>query len=127
MKKRKIVTKNKNIIVRVSQREKDALSRMAKSKNISLSDFVRQAIHRRPVVNLRHTRKLFALLGMLSSEINRIGHNINQAVHALHLANKTGGISSGNVKRFNELFEAYLSKREELVKRLDRFYNNNSL
>ena len=123
MKKRKIVTRNKNIIVRVSQKEKEALSRMAKSKNISLSDSVRQAIHRRPVVNLRHTRKLFSLLEMLSSEINRIGHNINQAVHALHLANKTGGISSGDVKRFNELFEVYLSEREELVKRLDRFYN----
>lgn len=126
MKKKTIITRNKNIIVRVSQKEKDALSRMAKSKNISLSDSVRQAIHQRPVVNLRHTRKLFALLEMLSSEINRIGNNINQAVHALHLANKTGGISSGDVTRFNELFEAYLSKREELVKGLDRFYRDNT-
>lgn len=117
------IARNKNIIVRVSEKEKEALMRIAKSKGISTSDYIRQAVHKRPVVNLRHTRKLFGFMERLSAEVNRVGNNINQAVHAIHLSNKTGGCSAEDVKRFNELFEMYLSKREELVKGLDRFYN----
>ena len=123
MKKNSTISRNKNIIVRVSAKEKEALTRMAKSKGISLSDFVRQAIHRRPFVNLRQSRRLFNYLDIISTEINRIGNNINQAVHAIHLSNKTGSCSNSEVTRFNELFEKYLAKRDELVKGLDRFYN----
>lgn len=123
MRNKPVITRNCNILFRVSAKEKEALTRMAKAKSISVSDLIRSAVHRRPVTDMRYKRKLFNYLGIVSNELNRIGNNINQAVHAMHLANKTGGLCSGDIKRFNELFEAYLAKREELVKRLDRFYN----
>lgn len=123
MRKKPIITRNCNILFRVSAKEKEALTRMARVKSISVSDLIRSAVHRRPVTDMRYKRKLFNYLDIVSTELNRIGNNINQAVHAMHLANKTGGLYSGDIKRFNELFEAYLAKREELVKRLDRFYN----
>ena len=123
MKKRTVVTRNRNILVRVSDKEKEALAKMAKSKGMSLSDYIRSAVHRRPVVNLRSQRKLFYLLDRLATEINYVGNNINQAVHAIHLANLNHECATADVKRFNELFEKYMDKREELVKRLDTFYN----
>ncbi len=123
MRRKTVVNKNRNILVRVSGKEKEALMRMAKSKGISLSDYIRSAVHRRPVVNLRNQRKLFYLLDWLATEINYVGNNINQAVHAIHLANLNYECATEYVKRFNELFEKYMDKREELVKRLDRFYN----
>lgn len=123
MKKKAVVTRNKNIIVRVSEKEKNALSRMAKSNGISLSDYIRKAVHNRPAVNLRHTRKLLASLDRFSSEINRVGNNINQAIHAIHLANVNRNCCDDEVKYFNGLFKKYVCLREELIKRLDNFYN----
>ncbi len=123
MKRRTILTRNRSILVRVSDKEKEALTKMAKSKGVSLSDYIRSAVHKRPVVNLRNQRKLFYLLDRLATEINYLGNNINQSVNAIHLANLNGQCSTEDVKRFNELFDKYMVKREELVKRLDRFYN----
>ncbi|MGJ7030894.1 plasmid mobilization protein [Niabella hirudinis] len=92
--------------IRLRPSEKAMLLKKTEAANCSITEFVIQQVN-----NNRHMpgdRKTFITgLHLLSSEVHRIGVNINQVVHLMHQEKLTGHTHAGSLQKFNQLFGAY--------------------
>jgi MobC-like protein len=80
-------TREKKLSVRVSEEEHEAVARLAKAASMSVSNYGRkrllvETINQTtiPAINLDTYRTLVNL----KSELNAIGHNLNQVTKAMH-------------------------------------------
>ena len=68
---------------------------------------------------------LLKQLGVIGTEISRIGNNINQVTRQANRMNKTGKIHPGVFTEFNKLMTEYLKSRRDLVKAYRAIMKNN--
>ncbi len=81
-------SREKKLSVRVSEEEHEAVARLAKAASMSVSNYGRKRLLVEPInqttipaINLDTYRTLVNL----KSELNAIGHNLNQVTKAMHI------------------------------------------
>ena len=68
---------------------------------------------------------LLKQLGVIGTELSRIGNNINQVARQANRMNKTGKIHPSVFSEFNKLMTEYLKSRRDLVKAYRAIMKNN--
>lgn len=102
------------IKIRVKPSLKKALLESAKKNGITLTEFIIIRSGGGTIPDRVYDKAIFTSIASLTTELNRIGNNINQATTALHQINKNQKIDQGDFERFLSLLESYLQSREAL-------------
>ncbi len=102
------------IKIRVKPSHKKALLESAKKNGITLTEFIITRSRGGTIPDRVYDKTIFTSIASLTTELNRIGNNINQATTALHQINKNQKIEQGDFERFLSLLECYLQSREAL-------------
>lgn len=106
---------NERLYVRLTKKEKDKIKKLAERAGISsVKELVLSSVYRFPANNFRYKKQFVSQLQKLTYEINQIGNNINQTVHAIHLMNISGAIREDLIKELIAVLKQYQAKRDEL-------------
>jgi len=106
--------KNKNIIIRVSDKEKDVIKKKAKSLGVTISSYMISASLKRKVLTIVDKEAIL--------QLRYIGNNINQIAHVLNADSSLQRISLTLDK-----LEHNISELENLVKIIrDNYDSSNS-
>lgn len=99
--------------IRLRPSEKASLLKKAQAANCSITEFITDQVNN--CRQISGDRKTFITgLHLLSSEVHRIGVNINQVVHLMHQDKFTGGPYAASLQQFNHLLAAYLKLLDEV-------------
>lgn len=106
---------SQHLHVRIKPDDKAYIQNIIKQKGLSsITEFILSSIKNIPVDNKKQRLELITSIKALTVELNHIGHNINQAVTAIHIMNLRREFDPNHLQRFNELINTYLKKRDQL-------------
>ena len=108
------MAKDRTLVVRLGDSDKKMIRRLADEVGLTMTELVLAKCKGGAIRNKTEYNRYRASIHLLTREINAIGNNINQAVHAMHANNINGVPNDGELKKFNGLIEAYLHAHEEL-------------
>ncbi|HEV3252477.1 MAG TPA: hypothetical protein VGZ71_16065 [Puia sp.] len=106
--------KDKKLWIRLSDREKEKIKKIAKENGLSMTELVLLRCSGQIVVNKFDYNRYKASIHEVSREINAIGNNINQVTHAIHICNRKDISIHLQLKRFNELMNIYQESHAQL-------------
>jgi hypothetical protein len=105
---------------RCSEADKITIEQNAALLNMTITELVLARCKNIPVQDKEAARKIYQAMMALTSEMNYIGKNINQAVVAIHQLKFVGSSQFKRLDEFNTLFKEYLSKRDALSSTLEK-------
>ncbi len=106
---------DERLYVRVTKKEKEKIKKLAERSGISsIKELLLSSVYRIPVSDTRFKKKFVSELQKLIYEMNQIGNNINQCVHAIHLMNINGAISEELLHELVAVLKQYQARREAL-------------
>lgn len=100
--------------IRMRPSEKEKLLQKANEVKCSITEIVLAAINHKSNHVYGDRKTFIASLHLLSSEIHRIGVNINQVVHLMHQDKLTGHIHTTSLHQFNQLLKNYQQLLDEV-------------
>lgn len=98
---------------RCSKDDKKEIEQNAASLNMTLTELILTRCKNLPVRDKNMERKIYQAMMALTTEMNYIGKNINQAVVAIHQLKFANNYQIKSLDEFNALFKEYLSKRDD--------------
>lgn len=106
---------SQHLHIRIRPDDKAYIHKIVNQKGLdSITELILLSIKNVPIENKKYQREIIAAIKALTVELNHIGHNINQAVTAIHVMNLRHEFDPGHLQKFNELINTYLKKREQL-------------
>lgn len=105
---------------RCSEADKKTIEQNAALLNITITELVLARCKNLPVQNKEAAREIYQAMMVLTSEMNYIGKNINQAVVAIHKLKFVDTSQFRRLDEFNMLFKEYLDKRDALSSALEK-------
>ena len=124
MKRKKVITTH--ITCRIPAEKKQALLEMAKKNGIDLSELIRLRLDDLPVTNQKLKNEFFKLMIDMTTEMNKIGTNINQitAGYNKHLKFLEAEAACESIREFNRLFKIYQERIDRLYFHIDELIKN---
>ena len=108
------MSKDKVLVIRLEDSEKKLIRRLAKEDGFTMTELVLAKCKGEILRDKTEYSQYKASIHLLTQEINAIGNNINQAVHAMHVNNIQGKSNYAELKKFNELLGDYHQALAEL-------------
>ena len=103
------------LYLRLTKKEKEKIKNLAWRSGISsIKELVFSSVFKIPVSDSRYKKEFISELQKLTYEMNQIGNNINQCIHAIHLMNLNGTIREDLLKELVIVLKEYQSRREAL-------------
>jgi hypothetical protein len=106
--------KDKLLLIRLEDHEKQLIRRLARDNGLTITEYVLARCKGEIIRNKTDYNKYKAAIHLLTQELNAIGNNINQAVHAMHINNKLDISNKAELIKFNALHEQYHHLLNEL-------------
>lgn len=122
-KKKTSINRSEQLHIRLKPEEKKKLKLLAKERGLSLSDYIlRSAIQEYQLKSI--DPKKYAIMQGITTEMGKIGNNINQATHAIHIMRLDMRLGHEPVKVFNQLLKEYKEIQNNLSYQLEEFIKN---
>lgn len=99
---------------RCCEKDKLEIQNNAVSLGMTVTELIIKRCKDLPVRDRGMERKIYQAMMELTTEMNYIGKNINQAVVAIHNLKFVDGQQNERLDKFNALFKEYLSKRDHI-------------
>ena len=104
---------------RCCEKDKLEIQDNAASLGMTVTELIIKRCKDLPVRDRGMERKIYEAMMALTTEMNYIGKNINQAVVGIHQLKFVNDNQIKRLDEFNALFKEYLSKRDHLSAALD--------
>lgn len=121
MKKAAIPLSSERLEVRLTPAEKKYLRlKAAKAGYLSMADFIVASVKGITMHDSRYDKSICDMLDKVALELNKVGVNINQAVHAINIQRLTGTFNVENINAFTTIVEEFNEKQEMLFNLLKK-------
>lgn len=121
MKKKPTQTASERLEIRLTPKDKKLIRQKAEKAGYShLSEFLLGIIKNTKLHDSRWDKTIFTSVDRIAFELNKIGTNINQAAHAIHIMKLNASYTPSEIKNFNSLFSEYRGCQEELLEILKK-------
>jgi hypothetical protein len=104
----------KFINVRFTEDEYKEVAELEKQLGITKTHLIRMRILSGAKTTVINSKELIHHLDKVGAELGRIGNNINQLAKHANVLKLKGGLNSGIISDFNELFEEYIKVQKLL-------------
>ena len=99
---------------RCTENDKKEIEQNAALLSITVTELILTRCKNLPLRDKQAEREIYQAMMALTTEMNYIGKNINQAVVAMHKQKFIDRFQIECLNEFNALFKEYLSKRDRL-------------
>lgn len=113
---------NENVIFRLEPERKKELEKKAKNFGITVSELLRSV-----AIYGGYVKVDYSSLNLLSTELSRIGNNVNQIARGINIKNRMGEkISLEEISQFNNEVSYLNSQLENIEKTITKMYKDST-